>query len=1741
MLKNINIEDDIQNNSKNSENIEDSITLDENDQEPLCSFDISLNNGKKASLLIYEGDDYKKKVINFCEKYKISPDDAQVLMQRVQEELNINSNPDTMKYDKNDIEENISNEGPQNKFIPETDRMGVQGQGFIAKEKNKLDHILNESESISVYESIKQSKDNDKMNNLIKEYNDLINNNNININNNINSSVNPTLNINNMNSNNGIIPNNNINSKINIDNNTMYNSNNSINKNTFPVIQNNAYNINQTTPINMPNYNKNNITTSQAPCFYNVKDNKNKNKPKTTLPLNNKVKPIYYNNNINKNNLNNTLQYNNNNLLLINSPKVNNKNNYSDYSFNPKRTKTSVQKIESFDNNITYITNPNINNTNNIITPKNNIINYNQVINQNNSPKVIQKKTENVIYQYPVNTQTGVNINPNTINKNKTIVYTTYNEPITTNLNKPTNKYAVVHNLNKPKEEKVIQAYNIENNINNINNPKSISINYDNLNNNYNYNNISSPKVDKKIYKTIVKPPIEYTEYTNNNINSINSPNYNTTNFESINNQIIENNNYDTIEYSPNLKYDKYDTNNNQLVEYKYDSINTNNLDNNNSNSQNLYSTQNDFQIYENIPSSKADTNNNINDITDITNQNFEYINPINNNPEYPKYSIVNKINEQNINNDENENELINNNNIQNNKKRNTKFISNVKKISGDDVTSNEIKNETDNYSNNHTNEIQINSEINNNEIISNPDYNSTNNNINIISSDAINSITKVNDINISSTPKVITKQKLDKINDNNFSIIQSQNLDYKSPEKKEIKNNENIIPNNINNKETNLDNKSNDIYIKKNIDIFNDSKNKINPSKNNIVSNIGTSNIKKSYTTMNKSKDKNLIKKPDNIIHKKPKIENRYQIGNSEVEPELNNIIREKNTNYIINTSPTIRKKEINNNIIEENKKEIKSPLEKKIIIDQEDERSNKENLNDNSSENRIIIDEENEDKEPQDNCKRKKIMNDLPKDTDESHYKESQIQYDNLSSDSKNNRSAQKTNKKNIYNLNDDNISEHNLMSEEEFNNSIDNNKNNNNKEIIKKNLVNNINYKIYNSNTNPISNNNNIKNDSSYNMSENMNTGSINNDKFMNYIDKDLNLNKPKYKKNNPNLESQNSFPSQSIQNSNKKNITKKNNLNIYQKKEIINKKSPLPQKRKMKVLTIKNNNLQKNKSNINNNTKNKNKNKIIIDKRSKSSEAKSYNKYNTSINRAKNPGERLYENYMKRLPKKMEEQQKILKERLEEENKELILKPKINENSRRMVEKMRMNGDEENKVEIRLINYGNNKKQKHLIDHYNKDLQNQITNSFRPKINKTSRKIAERNKQNRIYETNTIIRENKRKSNHQTIDLEKEFGKRNRSIGNEHKNINSFINFDDSNKINKEKNTNKKYSNINSESNYSNNINSIRNTKHELDTLEENNQSSNPFNKTSELNNAYRELYNSIDEKTDSDLTKFFTNDLNSNLTENNAIKKTNLNESKISKNSKNKTIFHDTLRSLTPPSYIKNYQNYNAFDYLYYESENLGKKNKKKQELNFKRNHPFKPRISQYAKNINNNESTNEFFNRISKNLEEIKIVNSKPKKNKPNLLEKNDINNNYNFRPRISRGPKNENQRDINVDLNGFYDKRITKEKNKLQKLKEEEEQEKKNIYNQKSKDIIIKMKFKKYKELFSKLDSDQDGLISSSKIQLTKVEKNVLQNITPILEELNQTKKEMDFKEFCLKIDKLMTEKNDNIREDNK
>jgi hypothetical protein len=128
---------------------------------------------------------------------------------------------------------------------------------------------------------------------------------------------------------------------------------------------------------------------------------------------------------------------------------------------------------------------------------------------------------------------------------------------------------------------------------------------------------------------------------------------------------------------------------------------------------------------------------------------------------------------------------------------------------------------------------------------------------------------------------------------------------------------------------------------------------------------------------------------------------------------------------------------------------------------------------------------------------------------------------------------------------------------------------------------------------------------------------------------------------------------------------------------------------------------------------------------INKRSNSSGA-SRNRVNNSNNNSKFGGVRLYEQYMYKLNKK--KQINGIEE--EEKDKEVVFRPAINKNSRRIVERMRNN--EENKVEERLINDGYNKRQKHLIQHAVNEIRNKTKSPFRPKINARSRYIANKNK-------------------------------------------------------------------------------------------------------------------------------------------------------------------------------------------------------------------------------------------------------------------------------------------------------------------------------------------------------------------------------------------------------------------------
>jgi len=205
-------------------------------------------------------------------------------------------------------------------------------------------------------------------------------------------------------------------------------------------------------------------------------------------------------------------------------------------------------------------------------------------------------------------------------------------------------------------------------------------------------------------------------------------------------------------------------------------------------------------------------------------------------------------------------------------------------------------------------------------------------------------------------------------------------------------------------------------------------------------------------------------------------------------------------------------------------------------------------------------------------------------------------------------------------------------------------------------------------------------------------------------------------------------------------------------------------------------------------------------------------------------------------------------------------------------------------------------------------------------------------------------------------------------------------------------------------------------------------------------------------------------------------------------------------------------------NKNIYDCLYLESkiDKIMKEKKLKKELNER--YTFKPLTSNFTKNKNENKK--EFLERISSN------------KQKMHIDRKKEYNKNS-FRPKVSRGPKNENQREINENLKGFYDKRLIKEGEELKKNEIKNSKEKKKYYLKKSSELIHKMKMEKFKILFEKLDSDKDGLISYDKIKLTGINNDILALISPILKELYDNKTNIDYKIFGDKVDKLLTNQN--------
>lgn len=70
---------------------------------------------------------------------------------------------------------------------------------------------------------------------------------------------------------------------------------------------------------------------------------------------------------------------------------------------------------------------------------------------------------------------------------------------------------------------------------------------------------------------------------------------------------------------------------------------------------------------------------------------------------------------------------------------------------------------------------------------------------------------------------------------------------------------------------------------------------------------------------------------------------------------------------------------------------------------------------------------------------------------------------------------------------------------------------------------------------------------------------------------------------------------------------------------------------------------------------------------------------------------------------------------------------------------------------------------------------------------------------------------------------------------------------------------------------------------------------------------------------------------------------------------------------------------------------------------------------------------------------------------------------------------------------------------------------------------------LFAKKKSRKIREIFDHLDSDKDGIISASNINITTISNQILQYFTPLLQELEELNQELNFEEFSDATERLL------------
>ena len=249
------------------------------------------------------------------------------------------------------------------------------------------------------------------------------------------------------------------------------------------------------------------------------------------------------------------------------------------------------------------------------------------------------------------------------------------------------------------------------------------------------------------------------------------------------------------------------------------------------------------------------------------------------------------------------------------------------------------------------------------------------------------------------------------------------------------------------------------------------------------------------------------------------------------------------------------------------------------------------------------------------------------------------------------------------------------------------------------------------------------------------------------------------------------------------------------------------------------------------------------------------------------------------------------------------------------------------------------------------------------------------------------------------------------------------------------------------------------------------------------------------------------------------------------EKKFDEENKNNNSLSLTNRK-NKKKYLTRNKSADVFNKLYKEKDILKKKAEHKEKIYLKKNFPFKPKITDMAKNMKNDkykEIINKYNEKQQKKKEKILQKEEEEKFNNQKSKEKskkfNNINNtkrpkNY-FLSKNIKNTKLRSKKPINNKLYNEYKEENSKNNFDEKFNKEIEEKRKKNL-DMKANDIMKKIKEYKFKEIFDLLDLNKEGFLSYANISFINIEPHILEALSPLIGEIYRNKnKKIFFKEF--------------------